>query len=126
MALGPIAKALAQVAVLGISVLARAIPAAYSQAVQNAKKSGVQGAASAIKKAGMNKSEALEILNISEKKYTVEMVQKQFDRYFAANAIEKGGSFYLQSKIYRAKELLDEYEKEKAKEEEQKQQQQQQ
>lgn len=76
MALGPIAKALAQVAVLGISVLARAIPAAYSQAVQNAKKSGVQGAASAIKKAGMNKSEALEILNISEKKYTVEMVQK--------------------------------------------------
>jgi len=113
--IGPIAKALAQIAVLGISVLARAIPAAYGAALQNAKKNGVQGASSAIHhaKGGMRKAEALEILNITEKEYTVEMVQKQFDRYFADNAIEKGGSFYLQSKIYRAKELLDEYEKEK-------------
>lgn len=48
---------------------------------------------------------------------------QQFDKYFAANAIEKGGSFYLQSKIYRAKELLDEYEEEKAAEEQQKEEQ---
>jgi hypothetical protein len=27
----------------------------------------------------------------------------------AANDVDKGGSFYLQSKVYRAKELLDEY-----------------
>jgi len=76
--LGPIARALAQVAVLGVSVLARAIPAAYSAAVQNAKKNGVQGASSVIQKAkgGMMKSEALEILNITEKAYTMEMVQK--------------------------------------------------
>ena len=77
MALGPIARALAQVAVLGISVLARALPAAYSAAVQNAKKNGVQGAASVIqKKNGMMKAEALEILNITEKEYTMEQVQK--------------------------------------------------
>ena len=37
---------------------------------------------------------------------------QQYDRYFQANAVEKGGSFYLQSKIYRAKEMLDEYRKE--------------
>ena len=36
-------------------------------------------------------------------------VEQQFDRYFATNAVEKGGSFYLQSKIYRAKEQLDEF-----------------
>ena len=37
---------------------------------------------------------------------------QQYDKYFQANAVEKGGSFYLQSKIYRAKEMLDEYIKE--------------
>jgi import inner membrane translocase subunit TIM16 len=35
----------------------------------------------------------------------------------AANDVSKGGSFYLQSKIYRAKELLDEFQKEKRMEE---------
>lgn len=34
----------------------------------------------------------------------------------AANDVSKGGSFYLQSKVYRAKELLDEYAAEKKKE----------
>jgi import inner membrane translocase subunit TIM16 len=38
---------------------------------------------------------------------------QQYERYFAANAVEKGGSFYLQSKIYRAKEQLDEFIQEK-------------
>ena len=32
---------------------------------------------------------------------------KQYEKYFAANDISKGGSFYLQSKVYRAKEALD-------------------
>jgi len=38
---------------------------------------------------------------------------QQFDKYFNSNSVEKGGSFYVQSKIYRAKELLDDYVKEK-------------
>jgi import inner membrane translocase subunit TIM16 len=42
---------------------------------------------------------------------------KQFERYFAANDVSKGGSFYLQSKIYRAHELLIEFQKEKRQEE---------
>jgi hypothetical protein len=33
--------------------------------------------------------------------------------------VEKGGSFYLQSKIYRAKEQLDEFIKEQQKEQQQ-------
>jgi import inner membrane translocase subunit TIM16 len=42
--------------------------------------------------------------------------KKQYDKYFLSNAVEKGGSFYLQSKIYRAKEQLDEFIREKKKE----------
>lgn len=37
----------------------------------------------------------------------------------ASNDISKGGSFYLQSKVYRAKELLDEFQREKRMEEQQ-------
>lgn len=47
------------------------------------------------------------------------LLSQQYDKYFAANAVEKGGSFYVQSKIYRAKEQLDEFIKEKEKEQEQ-------
>jgi mitochondrial import inner membrane translocase subunit TIM16 len=42
----------------------------------------------------------------------------------ASNDPKKGGSFYLQSKVYRAKELLDEFQREKREEELQQQQQQ--
>lgn len=46
---------------------------------------------------------------------------QQYEKYFAANAVENGGSFYLQSKVYRAKEQLDEFIKEKRMEEKQQQ-----
>ena len=42
---------------------------------------------------------------------------QQFEKYFAANDVSKGGSFYLQSKIYRANELLTEFQNEKRAEE---------
>lgn len=121
MALGPIARILAQGVVAGIAVLARALPAAYAAALQNARKSGADKAAeeaarkgaSFLSKARMSKDEALMVLNLSEGEATVEAVQKQYERYFEANKVEKGGSFYLQSKVYRAKELLDDYVKEK-------------
>jgi len=34
---------------------------------------------------------------------------QQFEKYMAANDVSKGGSFYLQSKFYRANELLQQY-----------------
>ena len=40
---------------------------------------------------------------------------QQFERYFEANDVSKQGSFYLQSKIYRAHELLMEFQAEKHK-----------
>jgi hypothetical protein len=45
---------------------------------------------------------------------------QQYQRYFAANSMEKGGSFYLQSKVYRAKEMLDTFVKEQQQSEQQK------
>lgn len=38
---------------------------------------------------------------------TPEEVQKRYEYLFSINDKSKGGSFYLQSKIYRAKERLD-------------------
>ena len=37
-----------------------------------------------------------------------EEIQKNYDHLFAVNEKSKSGSFYLQSKVYRAKERLDE------------------
>jgi len=121
MAIGPLGRIIAQGVLAGVAVLARALPAAYAAALQNARKSGADKAAgeaarkgaSFLGKARMAKDEALMILNVTEQEATAEAIQKQYERYFEANKVEKGGSFYLQSKIYRAKELLDEYVKEK-------------
>ena len=137
MALGPIVKVVAQAAVMGVTILLRAIPAAYGAALQNARKSGVDAASQSAKNTTttifgskrMELDEALLILNIEKKNLlsttssssstattsttsTTEQIQNQYNKYFQANSVEKGGSFYLQSKIYRAKEMLDEYVKE--------------
>jgi len=37
----------------------------------------------------------------------VEKIKKQYEHLFSLNDKAKGGSFYLQSKIYRAKERFD-------------------
>ena len=124
MALGPLGRVIAQGILVGVTILARALPAAYASALQNARKTGADKAAeeaarkgaSFLGKARISKDEALHVLNLTEGEATAEAIQKQYDRYFEANKVENGGSFYLQSKVYRAKELLDEYVAEKNKE----------
>lgn len=117
MAVGPFARILAQIVVPVVAVLARAIPAAYGQALNNARKAGVDATEAAAPVFGkrISRSEALMVLNITEKEVKADpkIVQKQFERYFEANDVKKNGSFYLQSKIYRAHELLMEFQKEK-------------
>lgn len=120
MAIGPFARILAQVLVPVVAVLARAIPAAYGQALNNARKAGVDATEAAAPVFGkrISRSEALQVLNITEQEIKADpkIVQKQFERYFEANDVGKQGSFYLQSKIYRAHELLMEFQAEKRKE----------
>ncbi len=79
MALGPLAKVVAQAALMGLTILARAIPAAYGAALQNAKKGGVDAARASegvfIKKR-MKLDEALMIMNLDKSDVTAETVQK--------------------------------------------------
>jgi len=50
--------------------------------------------------------EAYQILNVT-KSATRDQIQTNFDKMFKANDVENGGSFYIQSKLVRAKERID-------------------
>jgi import inner membrane translocase subunit TIM16 len=79
MAIGPFVRILAQLVVPVVAVLARALPAAYAQALQNAKKAGVDAgpAAGNILRKTISRSEALQVLNLTEKEaVSVEAIQK--------------------------------------------------
>uniref|UniRef100_A0A7S2RNN5 Mitochondrial import inner membrane translocase subunit TIM16 n=1 Tax=Eucampia antarctica TaxID=49252 RepID=A0A7S2RNN5_9STRA len=122
--LGPLARVVVQAVVMSVSILARALPAAYGAALQNARKNGGAAASDAAKggsilgRKTMPMDEAIQILNLGGKEVvTAEAVQQRYDKYFSANSVENGGSLYLQSKIYRSKEMLDEFIKEKEQEE---------
>jgi import inner membrane translocase subunit TIM16 len=54
----------------------------------------------------MTLEEAMQILNIN--KLDVEDILKNYEHLFNINDKAKGGSFYLQSKVFRAKERIDE------------------
>jgi hypothetical protein len=78
MAIGPFVRILAQALIPVVAVLARALPAAYGQALQNARKVGVDATEAAAPVFGkrISRSEALNVLNLTEKEVTPEAVQK--------------------------------------------------
>lgn len=100
------ARLIANLLVAGGGVLIRAASQAYRQAIVNANKSGVaaETASSAFKSAQMSVSEAKQILDV-DKNATLEQVRKKYKHLFEVN--KEHGSFYLQSKVFRAKERLD-------------------
>lgn len=107
------AKYIAQIIVLGAQVVGRAFARALKQelaASQEAAKragGGQQGArrAAANASTGLTLEEAMQILNIE--KLDPEKVKQSYEHLFTSNDKAKGGSFYLQSKIVRAKERID-------------------
>ncbi|MCD7446377.1 hypothetical protein HAX54_005985 [Datura stramonium] len=101
------AKILANLIVMGSTILARSFVQAYRQALANASKNGVaQEAVQNIKRASktMTEAEARQILGVTENSSWEEIVQR-YGNLFEQNA--KNGSFYLQSKVHRAKECLE-------------------
>lgn len=108
------AKYIAQVIVLGAQVIGRAFARALQQeyaASRTAAQKGSSGAhprasQNANFKLGMTLEEAKDILNI--KKLDPEEISKSYEHLFNCNDRIKGGSLYLQSKVVRAKERLDE------------------
>jgi hypothetical protein len=85
--MAPLGRILAQVIVPIIATVARAIPAAYNQAVQRAKQGGVSAAAQSsttpFARRLMPKEEALLVLNISDTDVTAERVEQVRPPYLA-------------------------------------------
>ncbi|SCU90439.1 LANO_0D08768g1_1 [Lachancea nothofagi CBS 11611] len=104
-------RALFQVIFTGAQVFGRAFTEAYKQAAVQASKPGANAARTGAAKAeygGITLDESCKILNIENEadRSNSEKIEERFKYLFDVNDKEKGGSFYLQSKIYRAAERL--------------------
>ena len=82
----------------------------FLDSAQNASTTGAASAASAsaaTRKSGMALDEAIQILNLEKNNLKQSEILKRYEIMFKANDPKEGGSLYLQSKVYRAKERLD-------------------
>ncbi|XP_039334302.2 mitochondrial import inner membrane translocase subunit TIM16 isoform X1 [Saimiri boliviensis] len=103
------AKYLAQIIVMGVQVVGRAFARALrqefaaSRAAADARGRAGHRSAAASNLSGLSLQEAQQILNVS--KLSPEEVQKNYEHLFKVNDKSVGGSFYLQSKLYRVQPL---------------------
>ncbi|KAL8692330.1 MAG: hypothetical protein Q9218_002623 [Villophora microphyllina] len=104
--------------IVGARVLGRAFTEAYKQASASSKyaraavdSSGSSSStANSFASSGLTLDEACKILNVRSPqggKADMEDVMERFKRLFDTNDPTKGGSFYLQSKILRARERIE-------------------
>eukprot|EP01027_Heterolobosea_sp_BB2_P001187 GEZU01001817.1.p1 GENE.GEZU01001817.1~~GEZU01001817.1.p1 ORF type:complete len:134 (-),score=37.21 GEZU01001817.1:266-667(-) len=105
----PLGKIIVQIGYMAAGIVGKSVADAYRQAASANKMH--KTAAEAIRKTviGVTKmkyDEAQKILGVS-KDTPKEIIEERFRKLFEANDPAKGGSFYLQSKIFRAKECLD-------------------
>ncbi|XP_022187767.2 mitochondrial import inner membrane translocase subunit tim16-B [Nilaparvata lugens] len=108
------AKYIVQIVVLGTQIVGKAFAKALRQEYQASQEAakraggGRQGSQSAATsaKTGISVEEAKKILNIE--KLDPAKINESYEHLFNVNDKNKGGSFYLQSKVVRAKERLDE------------------
>lgn len=94
-----------QVFVTGSQVVGKAFMEAYRQASSASVKASADVAAHK-NVGGLGLSEARKILGIEDGALNMSDAQKKYDFLFDANSKEKSGSFYLQSKVYRAMERI--------------------
>ncbi|KAF4637781.1 hypothetical protein G7Y89_g302 [Cudoniella acicularis] len=108
-------RIITQVVITGSRVLGRAFAEAYKQASASSQYAKAQsksnpGAANTFASHGLTLEEACKILNVKppqQGKANMEDVAERFKRLFDSNDPKKGGSFYLQSKILRARERIE-------------------
>ncbi|KAH0607532.1 uncharacterized protein H6S33_002566 [Morchella sextelata] len=112
-------RIIAQIALVGGRVVGRAFVEAWrqAQATQKYAKAAAagrvpdgQGGASLRAHSGLTLDEACRILNVKppqEGKIEIENVMERFKKLFDINDPKKGGSFYLQSKVLRARERIE-------------------
>lgn len=99
-------RLLTRVIITGATVFGRAFTAAYKEAAKASATAQASGAAKQRSVGGIPVDEALKILDIERSKLTMEEVDKKYEYLFSVNSKEQGNSFYLQSKVYYAMDLL--------------------
>ncbi|KAK9724922.1 hypothetical protein RND81_05G108900 [Saponaria officinalis] len=101
-------RIIAQLLVMGTGMVIRAFGQAYRQAIINASKTGAaqEAVENTVRRASkaLTEQEARQILGVPNTAAWDEILQK-YDVLFERNA--KQGSFYIQSKVHRAKECLE-------------------
>nr|AUW31171.1 putative co-chaperone Pam16 [Cladonia uncialis subsp. uncialis] len=109
-------RIITQVVITGTRVLGRAFAEAYKQAsasqqhARQGARGGGPGAANNFASSGLTLDEACKILNVKPPqggKTDIEHVTERFKSLFDRNDPTKGGSFYLQSKVLRARERIE-------------------
>lgn len=109
-------RLITQVVIVGSRVLGRAFSEAFKQAQASSQyarqqaKLNPNGTGPTSMGTGMTLDEACKILNVKPPqggKANMEDVMDRFKRLFDANDPQKGGSFYLQSKVLRARERIE-------------------
>ena len=122
-------RLLAQVIFTGARVFGRAFTEAYKEAAaattaqQAQKPDGKSKQSSAASRdSDISLDEACKILDVDLSGLSLDKAQKKYQYLFDTNAKDKGGSFYIQSKVYRSMEriknelqYLEEFQKAKAK-----------
>ena len=118
----PFVRFLAQVGLSVATVVGKAFGKAYQNAAAEAaaqKAAGRVGTGGSKAAAGsvtsgwqrskmMRPDEAYKVLNVDPKSASPQLdIQHSFEKLFRINDVTVGGSFYLQSKVYRAKQTLD-------------------
>ena len=89
-----------QVLVAGINVAAKAFMRSYQQVVANPQAAQKTVDMASVLSRRMNVAEARLVLNIKEQA-SKQDIDEAFKRLFEQNEVQKGGSFYLQSKVVR-------------------------
>ncbi|KAK9368377.1 Pam16-domain-containing protein [Lipomyces kononenkoae] len=97
-------RILMQVVFTGAQVFGKAFVQAYKQA---AATSAAQATSAAVKEGGISLEESCLILNVRSEALKTDEIKARYEHLFNVNAKDKGGSFYIQSKVFRAKERID-------------------
>ncbi|EON64814.1 mitochondrial import inner membrane translocase subunit tim16 [Coniosporium apollinis CBS 100218] len=107
-------RIISQIVLTGGRVFGRAFAEAWRQAAASQKYAAASannpGSATTFASSGLTLEEACKILNVAPPKggkADLESVTERFKKLFDLNNPKNGGSFYLQSKILRARERIE-------------------
>lgn len=109
-------RIIAQIVLTGSRVFGRAFAEAYKQASASSKyaahsqKNGGGSTANTFSSSGLTLEEACKILNVKPPiagEKNIDVTMERFKKLYDMNEPKQGGSFYLQSKILRARERIE-------------------